>query len=97
MLDTARPEADRLADQMIANHQAIKALREGETFSEDEIRAVADHQGRLMADMMVLHARVHTEIRDILTPEQSERFKKLRQRHRGEGRHSRGEHGEPQS
>lgn len=93
-LDAARPEADRLADAMITNRHAMKAFRESETYSEEEIRAIADEQGRLVADMMVLHARVHTQIKSILTPEQLQRFEKMRERHRGKGRHRRDAHGE---
>lgn len=97
VLDAARPEADRLADAMVANEQAMKAFRESETFSESEIRAIADQRGSLVADMMVLHTRVHAQIRDILTPEQIERFEKMRAGHRGKRHHQRGGYHDPQS
>lgn len=97
VLDAARPEADRLADAMIDNRQAMKTLRKSETFSEDEIRAIADQQGRLTADMIVLHARVRSQIGAILTPDQRERLEKMRKRHRGKGHHGRGAHNGPQS
>lgn len=97
VLDAARPEADRLADAMIDNRQSMKALRKSETFSEDEIRAIADQQGRLTADMIVLHARVRSQIGAILTPDQRERLEKMRKRHRGKGHHGRGAHDGPQS
>ncbi len=97
VLDAARPEADRLADAMVNSREAMKAFRESETYSEDEIRALADEKGKLVADMMVLHARVHTQIKSILTPNQLERFEKMRTRHRGKGRHGHGEHSEPPS
>lgn len=93
VLDAARPEADRLADEMVNNRHSMKAFRESDSYSEEDIRAIADEKGRLIADMMVLHARVHTQIKSILTPEQLERFEKMRSRHRGKGRHSRDEHG----
>lgn len=97
VLDAARPEADRLADAMMDNREAMKALRESETLSEEEIRQIADQQGKLVADMMVLHAGVHSQIRGILTPEQFERFQKMRRRHGRKGRHHRGAHGDPES
>lgn len=97
VLDAARPEADRLADAMIDSRQAMKTLRKSETFSEDEIRAIADQQGRLTADMIVLHARVRSQIGAILTPDQRERLEKMRKRHRGKGHHGRGAHNGPQS
>lgn len=97
VLDAARPEADRMAEAMIDNRQAMKAFRESENLGEAEIRQIADQQGRLVADMMVLHARVHTQIRNILTPEQLERFEKMRSRHGGKGRRHRGAHEDPES
>ncbi len=97
VLDDARPEADRLADAMIANRAAMKAFRKNETFSEAEIRAIADQQGSLVADMMVLHARVHSQIKDILSPEQLERFEKMRKRHGGKRHHYRDSDRGPQS
>jgi len=97
ILDAARPESDRLADAMVANRRAMKAFRASETFSEAEIRAIADQRGDLIADMTVLHARVHAQIKDLLTPEQLERFKKMRTGHRGKHRHEHKIHNDPQS
>ncbi len=96
-MDAARPEADRLAEAMIDNREAMKAFRESETLSEAEIRQIADQQGKLVADMMVLHARVHSQIRGILTPEQFERFEKMRQRHGRKGRRHHGGHEDSES
>lgn len=97
VLEAARPEADRLAEAMIDNREAMKAFRESDSLSEAEIRQVADQQGKVVADMMVLHARVHSQIRGILTPEQFERFEKMRQRHGRKGRHHRSGHEDPES
>lgn len=97
VLDAARPEADRLADAMVSNRHAMKAFRESENFSEAEIREIADQQGKLVADMMVLHARVHSQISAILTPEQLERFEQMRKRHRGKRQHDRESGNDPQS
>lgn len=97
VLDTARPEADRLADAMVSNRHAMKAFRESETFSEAEIRAIADQQGKLVADMMVLHAQVHSQISKILTPEQLDRFEKMHKRHRGKRHHDRDDGNDPRS
>jgi Spy/CpxP family protein refolding chaperone len=97
VLDAARPEADRLADAMVANRQAMKTFRESGTFNEGEIRAIADQKGSVVADMTVLHARVHAQIRDILTPEQLERFEKMRAGRHGKRNHRGGGHRDPQS
>jgi protein CpxP len=92
VLDAARPEADRLADAMVANRQAMKAFRDSGTFNETEIRAIADQKGALVADMTVLHARIQAQIRDILTPEQLENFEKMRAGHRGKRHHQHNGH-----
>lgn len=78
ILNAARPEADELADAMLANRRALRELRKGTELSEREIQEIADLRGRLVSRMIVLKARVRGQIFALLTDEQRERFEKMR-------------------
>ncbi len=81
ILDSARPEADRVAESMLENREAMKQLPQSGTFDEARVRENAERRGTLTADMTVLKARVHFQIHAILTPEQRERMQEMRARH----------------
>jgi len=83
ILDSTRPEADRFADAMLENREAMKQLQQSGTFDEAQVREVAERRGALIVEMTVLKARVHSQIQAILTPEQRERMQEMRARHRG--------------
>ena len=81
--DSTRPEADRFADAMLENREAMKRLQQSGAFDEAQVREVAERRGALIVEMTVLKARVHSQIQAILTPEQRERMQEMRARHRG--------------
>lgn len=77
IINAVRPEADELADAMLANRRALRELRKGTELSESEIQEIADLRGRLVSKMIVLKARVRGQIYALLTDEQRERFEKM--------------------
>jgi Spy/CpxP family protein refolding chaperone len=87
ILDSTRPEADRLAESMLENREAMKKLQHSGSFDEARVRETAERRGALVTEMTVLKARVHSQIHAILTPEQRERMEEMRGRH---GRHRQG-------
>ena len=82
ILDSTRPEADRFAESMLENREAMRQLRQSGTFDEAQVREIAEQRGELIVDMSVLKARVHSQIHAILTPEQRERMQEMRVRNR---------------
>jgi protein CpxP len=77
IVDKARPATRELRDKVVDNHRQLRALMQQDNPKESEVRKLADAQGRLVADMIVQQAKVQSEIRAVLTPEQRE---KLQQR-----------------
>jgi protein CpxP len=82
ILDSTRPEADRFAESMLENREAMKQLQQTGASDEPRVREIAEQRGALIADMTVLKARVHSQIHALLTPEQRERMQEMRARHR---------------
>ncbi len=85
IVDKVRPQTRELRDQLAENHKQMRALMQQATPKESEVRQLAESQGRAMADMIVLHTKVRTEIRAILTDAQREQ---LQQWHQGRGQSS---------
>ncbi len=74
--DKHRAEMRALHDRMWSGHQQLRALIAQGAVDEAKIRALADAQGKNMADMIVLHARIRSEIGKVLTPAQREQMQK---------------------
>jgi protein CpxP len=72
-------EFHQILDRLKAEHEAVREMSDQETVDEaairDRVRQAADPLG----DLAVLHARAHQEIATILTPEQRQKAKALRQ------------------
>ena len=77
--DAARPYVDRL----VVNHDELREAGRSPEFDEARVRGLADTQGDLMSEMIVLKARTHSEIRLVLTEEQRARFDERRGRRGG--------------
>jgi len=52
----------------------LRALTRAPTFDADKARALADEQGRLMAQQLFQHAQMGAQLRALLTPEQLKRL-----------------------
>lgn len=85
-----------LRDRLETAHEQFAALAHAETFDEAAVRAAAAEVAQARAEMMVSHAAMMQELRQILTAEQLERFQAMRgksaERMGGRG-HGRGDFG----
>jgi Spy/CpxP family protein refolding chaperone len=77
-------EFHEILDRLEAEHETVREMSDQETVDEaairDRVRQAADPLG----DLAVLHARAHQEIATILTPEQRQKAKTLRQEMRSQ-------------
>ena len=80
IVDKHRAEMRTLHDKMTDNRKQLRALTAQGNADEAKVRALADAQGKNMADMIMLHTRVQSEIDKVLTPAQREQLQK---QHRG--------------
>lgn len=69
----AGPERERIRAAMKENRAALKSLVTDSGASEADIRRLADQQGELMADAIVLRARMKQEMDAVLTDEQRQK------------------------
>ena len=60
------------------NMTELRALTRAPAFDADKARALADEQGRLMAQQLFQHAQMGAQLRALLTPEQLKRLDEQR-------------------
>jgi protein CpxP len=76
-------ENEAARESMRAAHDALADLMHAEVFDETAIRAAAEDVAAAQTEMIISHAMVMRDLRDLLTPEQLDRFQEMRQMHRG--------------
>ena len=89
ILDDSRQQMVELRDRMRANRDQIRDLTLQPDFDEAAVRSVADEQGDLKAEMIVLRARQRSEMKAVLTEEQRARLNEMRKEKRQRGRGNR--------
>ncbi len=69
-------------DKMQENRKQLRVLTKQSPLNEAEVRKIADAQGDLKADMIVLRAQQHAKIHAILTDEQRTQWEQMRGKRR---------------
>jgi Spy/CpxP family protein refolding chaperone len=82
IVDKARPQTRVLRDRLAETHKQLRALTQQGTPKEADVRKLADAQGKAIADMIVLHTKVRSEILAVLTDAQRKQLEQWRG-HRG--------------
>jgi protein CpxP len=89
-----KPAMQPLMQQMQQNHQAMKALEASGPFDETKTRALVTQNSQTMIEVEVAHARIKSEIMQILTADQKAKLAQLEASHESHmGKH----HGLPES
>ena len=79
------------------NMEQLRELERAPTFDAAKVRALADEQGKLMAQQMFEHAQMKAQMRALLTPEQLKQLdERPPQPPRGEGMGPGGKRDKPQ-
>ena len=78
-----KPTLEPLMQQMHQNHKAMQALQQSGPFDEAKTRALATQGAQTMIEMQVQHARIKSEMMQVLTPEQKAKFAELESKHEG--------------
>ena len=81
ILAKEKPTLDSLSQQMDQGHQALRQLETSGTFDEAKVRAVASQQAQTMTDLIVEKARIHSQLFQILTPDQRTKMTQLMDKH----------------
>ena len=78
-----KPILQPLMQQMRQNHKAMEALDNSGTFDEAKTRAQATQNAQTMINLEVEHARMKSEMMQVLTPDQKTQFQQLQAQHHG--------------
>ena len=58
--------------------EQLRELTDEGTFDEEAIRKIAEEKAKIQIEMAIAKARMHSQINEIMTPEQQELAAKLR-------------------
>jgi hypothetical protein len=84
-----KPTLQPLMQQMRQNHSAMKTLEASGPFDEAKTRALATQNSQTMIELQVEHARIKSEIMQILTPDQKTKLAQLEASHEANmGKHA---------
>jgi periplasmic protein CpxP/Spy len=76
-----KPTLQPLMAQMRQNHSAESALEAAGPFDEAKTRALATQNSQTMVELQVEHARIKSEIMEILTPDQKAKLAQIEATH----------------
>ena len=72
-----KPTMEPLMQQMRQNHDAMKALEAAGPFDEAKTRALATQNSQTMIELQVQHARIKSEIMQVLTADQKTKLAQI--------------------
>jgi protein CpxP len=72
-----------LMQQMKQNHEAMKTLEAAGPFDETKTRALATQNAQTMVELEVQHARIKSEMLQVLTADQKTKYQQLESEHEG--------------
>jgi len=76
-----KPTLKPLMQQMHQNHLAMNALAESGSFDEAKAQALATQHAQTSIALEVEHARIHSEMLQVLTTDQKTKFQQLEAKH----------------
>jgi protein CpxP len=81
IFEKEKPTLQPLMQQMRQNHIAETALESNGTFDEAKTRALATQNSQTMIELQVEHARIKSEIMQILTADQKAKLAQIEANH----------------
>ncbi len=76
-----KPTMKPLMQQMRQNHQDMKALEASGPFDEAKTRALATQQAQTQIELQVQHARIKSEMMQVLTADQKAKYAAFEAKH----------------
>jgi periplasmic protein CpxP/Spy len=76
-----KPALKPLMQQERQSHEAMKALEESGPFDEAKTRALATQNSQTMIELQVQHARIKSEMMQVLTADQKTKLQQLEAEH----------------
>jgi periplasmic protein CpxP/Spy len=85
-----KPTMEPLMKQMHQNHSDMRALQASGPFDEAKTRALATQQAQTQIELEVQHARIQSEMMQVLTADQKTKFAQLEAKHEARMKHHMG-------
>lgn len=79
ILDAAQPEIETLTEQMRQGRETWMENHEPTEFNETQARAFVETQTSLQAELMIIGMKTRADVLSVLSPEQLEELKTLRE------------------
>jgi len=76
-----KPTLQPLMQQMRQNHAAMNTLEASGPFDESKTRALATQNAQTMIELEVQHARIKSEMMQVLTADQKTKFQQIEAEH----------------
>ena len=76
-----KPALEPLLQQMKQFHSQMNQFDQSGAFDEGKVRALATQQSQTMIELAVQHARIKSEMLQVLTPDQKTKFAQLQAKH----------------
>jgi len=76
-----KPTLQPLMQQMKQGHEAMRTLQASGPFDEAKTRALATQNAQVMAELEVQHARIQSEMLQVLTADQKTKYQQLEAEH----------------
>ena len=74
-----KPALKPLFTQLATTRQQIRQLEMSDTFDEAKVRELATQQAQTMTELTVQQARIHSELYQLLTPDQKTKLTQMMQ------------------
>jgi periplasmic protein CpxP/Spy len=81
IIEKEKPVIQPLMKQLMQAHKDMSTLEDSGTFDEAKVRALAAQNTQAMTELFVQKARIHSELIQILTPDQKTKLQQLRAKH----------------
>ena len=81
ILNKEKPTVQPLMKQLMQAHQDLEKLEESGTFDEAKVRALAAQNTQTLTELIVQKARIHSEVMQVLTPDQKTKLQQLHAKH----------------
>lgn len=80
--ESEKAKVEPLLAQLREAHTALREATANGQFNEDQIRAIATKQSQVQIELAVSHARVQSQVYQLLTAEQRAKLDKFHQEHK---------------
>lgn len=82
-LQKSKPQMTSIKEKIQTNRKALRELKRDGKSDGDEVQALAQERGNLVADLIIQRSKARNEIQQVLTDAQREQMKQMREKKHG--------------